>query len=325
MKRCVRGLAALVLPLLAGVTAQAQEGKSWPQGQVAIVVPFGAGSTPDILARMVAEKLQEMYGQPVIVQNRPGNSGAIGMEAVRQSKPDGYTLMTSALGGTIIAPALNKNIPYKPADFTHIAYLGGPPAALTAHKDFPARTLQELVAQARAAKEALPYGVSGLGTHTHLVGELLQQRANFKMEAIAYRGGAQSTTDLLGGHIPVGSIPLVSVSEHIRSGALRGLAVTAPQRLESFPDLPTFAELGYPELTGTTWFGISGPPGMPKDLADRLNADIRKAMQSASVKDFYRRETIVAADYDVASFNAFFADEVKKWHAVVAASGLKMQ
>jgi tripartite-type tricarboxylate transporter receptor subunit TctC len=320
--------AAFALSVMAMATAcvaQAQDARNWPERSISLIVPFGTGSTPDVLARLVADKLSTMYSHPVVVQNRGGASGAIAMEAVRQSKPDGYTLFTSALGGTVILPAVNKNIPYKPNDFTHIAFLGGPPSVVIVHKDFPAKTLQDLIAATKPPKPVLTYGVSGFGTHTHLVGELFQKRVGIKMQAVAYRGGAQSTVDLLGGHIPIGSIPLVSVSEHIRSGALRALAVTSPQRPQGFPDLPTFAELGFPELTATTWFSISAAPGTPKAIAEKLNADIRKALKAPDVVDFYKRENIVVSDLDLDAFNAFFRDEVKKWHGVVAEAGIKLE
>jgi tripartite-type tricarboxylate transporter receptor subunit TctC len=307
------------------LSAMSQTATGWPQKPITLFVPFSAGGPPDILGRMVADRLSERYGQPITVQNRPGGGGSIAMEAVRQSAPDGYTLFTSALGGTVIAPAVNKTIPYKPLDFSHIAFLGGTPSTFTVHRDFKAMRLAELVTMTTPPQPRLAYAMSGVGTHSHLIGELFQKLSGAHWQAVAYRSAASSAVDLVGGHIPIGSSAIVGVSEHIRAGTLRALAVTSSERLGEFPTVPTFAELGYPAMTSISWFGISGPPGLPPAIVDKLNGDIRGVLKSSEAMAFYQRENVLVQDFDPAAFQHYVQLEMTKWHAVAAEAKITVE
>jgi tripartite-type tricarboxylate transporter receptor subunit TctC len=310
--------------LLAGLLLlAAAQGHAWPTKPIKIIVPFAPGGTADTLGRLVAQKLGEQLKASFVVENRAGAGGAIGSDLVAKAAPDGYTLVISGIASHVIAPMLPQGTPYDPArDFTHVALFGGPPAVLAVYAPLPAKDLPELIALAKSG-HALSYGSPGNGTQGHLVAELFKQRAGINMQHIPYKGASGALTDLIAGHIPVVSTTLTTAAPQIRAGRARGLAVSAASRLAEFPAIPTYAELGYPDLVATVWFSLSGPASLPADIVERLNAEVNRALELPDVRERLKPEGIVPSRMSAKEFSAFVAEELKRWGPVVRASGAK--
>jgi tripartite-type tricarboxylate transporter receptor subunit TctC len=313
----------LLLGLLFLVATQAWS-QSWPAKPVKIIVPFAPGGTADTLGRIVAQKLTEHLKSNFIVENRPGAGGALGSELASNAPPDGYTLVVSGIASHVIAPLLPQGTPYDPVkDFTHIALFGGPPAVLAVHPSVKAKDLREFVALAKSKPGALSYGSPGNGTQGQLVAELFKQRAGIDVVHVPYKGASGAVADLIAGHIPAVSTTLTTAASQIRAGRARGLAISAASRLADFPDLPTYAEMGYPDLVATVWFSLSGPANLPPDIVQRLNAEVNRALELPEVRERLKPEGIVPQRMSAKEFSAFVADEVRRWGPAVRASGAK--
>ena len=298
--------------------------QAWPEKPVRIIVPFAPGGSADTLGRLVAQKLSEHLKAGFVIENRAGAGGALGSELAAKAAPDGYTLVVSGIASHVIAPLLPQGTPYDPVrDFTHIALFGGPPAVLAVNPSTEAKDLRELVALAKAKPGALSYGSPGNGTQGQLVAELFKQRAGIQMVHVPYKGAAGAMTDLMAGHIQVVSTTLTTAATQIRAGRARGLAVSAPSRLPDFPDIPTYAEMGYPDLVATVWFSLSGPANLPGDIVNRLNAEVNRALELPDVRERLKLEGIEPSPMGAREFNAFVAEELKRWGPVVKASGAK--
>jgi tripartite-type tricarboxylate transporter receptor subunit TctC len=320
--RSIAKAAALAAATLSCGTASAQ---GWPAKTVRIVVPFAPGGTADTLGRLVSQKLGESLKQNFIVENRGGAGGVIGSELVAKAEPDGYTLVVSGVASHCIAPALSKNFPFDPLkDFTHIALFGGPPGVLVVNPSVPAQDLKQFIAYAKAEPGKLAYGSPGNGTQGHLIAEQFKQVTGIRMTHVPYKGASLAVADLIAGHVPVTSTTLTTAATQIKAGKARALAVSSAKRVPDFPDTPTFAELGYPELTAAIWFSLSGPAGMPADIVNRLNAEVRRILQLPDVRERLRLEGIEPGDLDPQQFAAFVAAELKRWAPVVRASGAKV-
>lgn len=294
-------------------TALAQGNDAWPTKPVRIIVPYAPGGGSDTLGRLVAKHLSETFKQPFVVENRAGAAGTIGSGAVARAEPDGYTLVVSGIGSHVVAPLLN-DVGFDPiTDFTHIAFLGGPPTVLVAHPSQPYKDLKAFVDYAKANPSAISWGSPGQGTHGSMIGEAFSAAAQIKMVAVNYKGGNPAMTDLLAGHIPSAFMSFGTTTPYIQSGKLRALAITSDKRAAGFPDLPTFTELGYPALTGTTWFSLSGPPGMPPAIVQRLNAEVRQALKAPDVVAEMQRQNMETLDMDVAAFNRYIKSEIEHW------------
>jgi tripartite-type tricarboxylate transporter receptor subunit TctC len=295
--------------------------QAWPARPVRIIVPFAAGGTSDNLGRIVAQKLSETLKQPFVVENRGGASGSIGSEMVARAAPDGYTLVVSGVASHVVVTALSK-VPYDPIkDFTHIALFGGPPSVFAVNPSVPARDLKEFVALAKASPGKYAYASPGTGSHGHLVGEVFKKLAGIDITHVPYKGGGPATADLIAGHVPALSTTLSSAATQIRAGKARGLAVSSAARLPDHPDIPTFREMGYPELVATIWFGLSGPAGLPPDIVQRLNAEVRRALQSPDVRERLHPEGIEPGTLDPQQYTAFIAEELKRWVPILRATG----
>ena len=316
--------ARLALAVLVFTGGGARATDAWPTRPVRIVVPYGAGGTADFLGRIAAEKLSQAFGQQFIVENRPGAGGIVGSEAVAHAAPDGYTLEVSGLASHIMAPALRKDLDYDPVNgFTHIVLLGGPPDVIAVNTDVKAKSFAELVALAKATPGGLSYGTAGIGSHGQLVCELLQKRVGFHMTHVPYRGGGPAIADLVAGHVPVACLTLTTASAQLRAGTIRAVVVSTAHRLKTYPDIPTFAEIGYPDLTASTWFALSGPAGLPADVVQRVNAAVIDAFAQPEVRKLLERDAIEPAPMSPAEFTAFFKSEAKRWTPFAHASGAK--
>lgn len=317
------GLQAMLLGAIAGLIAfgsgpvAAQTQPAWPQRAVKIVVPYAAGGTADTLGRLMADYLTTALKQPFIIDNKGGAGGTLGSLQVAKATPDGYTLLLSGIGSHVIAPVQLGNGMDPLKDFTHIALLGGPPSALVVNADLPVKDIKGFIAYVAASPKGLSWGSPGLGTHAQLIGELFAATNKLNMVHIGYKGAGPAVMDLLGGQIQAGFMTLRSAATHIQSGKLRVLAVTSAKRLKDYPDVPTFAELGYPKLTAITWFSLSGPAGMPKNISTKLNLEVRNGLRSPLIKQQLAIEDMETQDLDVDAFKQFFRSEIVLWSPLV--------
>ena len=253
-----------------------------------MIAPFPRGGAADTLGRLVAGKLGESLGQNFVVENRAGAGGVIGSDLVAKSAPDGYTLVVSGVASHALAPALAK-VPFDPLkDFTHIALIGGPPAVFAVHPSIPARDLKSFIALAKTRPGELTYGSPGNGTQGHLVAELFKRSAGIDIRHVPYKGASTAVVDLMAGHIHAISTTLSTAAAQMRAGRIRALAVSSAERLPDYANVPTFRELGFPQLVATVWFSISGPAGMPPDVVARLNGEVRRILQLPDVRERLR-------------------------------------
>ena len=298
--------------------------QAWPTKPVHLIAPFAPGGSADTLGRVVAQKLSESLKESFVVENRPGAGGVIGSEAVAKAAPDGYTLLVSGVASHAVAPALPRGTPYDPVkDFTHIALFGGPPAVLVVNPNVPAKDLKEFVALLKKEPGKYSYGSPGNGTHGQLVAELFKQLAGVDMQHVPYKGASGAITDLIAGHIPAASTTLSTAAGQIHGGKARALALSTANRLPDYPNVPTYAEMGYKDLVAVIWFSLSGPAGMPSDIVEKLNAGVRKALDSPEARNRLRPEGIEPGNLTAAEFTRFVETEVKRWAPVVKASGAK--
>jgi tripartite-type tricarboxylate transporter receptor subunit TctC len=312
-------IAALSILCVAGMNCVTAQPQSWPTRPVRIVVPFSGAGTADLLTRIVADKLSSALGQPFVVEDRPGAGGIIGQESVMRAAPDGYTLVVSSLGSFVITPAFTP-LPFDPfKDFTHIAYLGGQPTVMFVNKDLPQQTLAEFVAYAKAHPGAYTYATISFGSQTQLVNEMLQRDTGIKMTYVPYRGANLIVNDVLGGHLTSGSLALSAAAGQLKAGTLRGLGIGTEERLPAFADIPTFKELGYPDLVSSTWFGLSGPANLPPQIVTRLNAEVVKALHAPDVQARFENEAIDIKSLNADDFTAFFKAEVVRWTPIAKA------
>ena len=314
----------IAILLCCAVWASAAAAQVWPSKPVRLIVPFAPGGSADTLGRLVAQKLSESFKQTFVVENRGGAGGVIGSELVAKAPADGYTLLGSGVASHCIAPALSKEFPFDPLrDFTHIALFGGPPGVLVVHPGVAAKDLREFVALLKAQPGRISYGSPGNGTQGHLLAEQLKQVAGIEMTHVPYKGAGPAVADMIAGHVSAGSTTLSTAATQIRAGKLRALAVSSSRRLADFPDVPTYAELGYPELTATIWFSLSGPAGVPRDIVNRLNSEVRRILQQPDVRERLRPEGVEIGDLDPQAFSAYVAAELKRWAPVVRAAGAR--
>jgi tripartite-type tricarboxylate transporter receptor subunit TctC len=312
-------LAALALALC-GSPARADE---WPTHPVRIIVPFGAGGAGDTLARIVAQHLSETLGQPFIVEDRPGAGGIVGTQQVVTAPPDGYTIGITNLSTMSLIPIINPEATYHPlGDLRHIAYIGGSPVVLAANQATHAKTLADFIAYANAPGHAFTFSSSGMGSDGHLMGVAIATALNVKPEHVPYKSTAEALTDVVAGQVPFSTSTLSSTSGFLHSNTLIGIAVTSSERVPDFPDLPTFKELGHPELLDNTWFAFSGPAKLPDDIVKKLNAATVAAVALPDVQERFRRDGFLEQPMNAEEFTRFVAAENAKWKAIIERAGL---
>lgn len=319
MSRVFSLVAALVLGLPATPVALAQ---AWPTKPIRLVVPMPPAGTTDNMGRLAGQKLSELLGQPVIVENRAGANGNIGSDYVAKSAPDGYTLLVSGVGSQGINATLYRNMTYDIVEgLTHIAMIAKGPNALVINPSFPANNLRELLALVKAQPGKYNYASTGSGASNHLSMEMLKGAAGVFITHIPYRGGAPAMLDLMSGQVPMMFINFDSAVPHVKAGKMRALAVTSLTRRAALPDVPTVAESGFPGFEAESWTGISGPPGMPADVTEKINAAMLKVVQLPDVKERFAGLGLDAAPGTPAQMKAFVKNEVEKWGKAVRASG----
>jgi tripartite-type tricarboxylate transporter receptor subunit TctC len=314
---------AVAAGMAAASVASAQTG--FPAKAVHLFVPYPAGGAVDILARTLGDELSKNWGQPVIVENRPGAGGLVASQALATSPPDGYTLIVVA-SGHATNPFLYPKMPYDTfKDFTSICLLASSPNILLVRADSPFKTLADLLAQARAKPGSLSYGMAGNGTSTHLAGELLKNLAKVDIVAIPYKGGAPAMNDLLGGQIPMSFNNGPESIGQIGAGKVRALAVTTATRAPFLPDVPTMAEAGVPGYDTGVWWGLLGPAGMPANIVAQLSSDFLAALKAPAVKE--RLNTLGSSPIGSSpkQFDAVIRADYEKWGPIIKAAGMKAE
>jgi len=302
--------AATTLLCLAGAQVQAQ---GWPNRPVKIIAPFAAGGAADTLGRIIAEQLSTAFHQQFYVENRGGAGGIVGALAGAQAEPDGYTLVISSIASNVISPVFNANSGYDGMrDFTHIAYLGGPPVVMVVHPSLGATTYQDFLKVARASKDPLSFISPGTGSHGFLVGEYLAREEGYKVSHIPYKGAGPALADLVAGHVKLGTMTFSSAAGQIRAGKVLPLAVSTEKRIPSFPDIPTFREVGR-DLVAATWFSLSGPAKLPNDIVQQVSRETLKAMQSPEVQKRLALDAIETKLMSPEELTKFIASEIARW------------
>lgn len=291
-----------------------------------MIVPYPPGGSADILARAIGQRAGEGLGQPFVIDNRPGAGTAIGAEALAKSAADGYTVMMGTVSSHAINPTLSRKLPFDPVkDFTPIALVASIPFAMIVHPSVPARSVKEFIAFAKAKPGQLNYSSAGYGTSNHLAGELLKSMAAIDIVHVPYKGSAPALNDLIAGQVSLMFDLVLTAAPHIKSGAVRALAVTGVQRSGVLPDLPTVAQSGLPGYEVSAWFGIFAPADLPQPIVRRLNGEFVKAMQHPDLKHRLASQGADPLTSTPEEFAAFQRTEIDKWAKVVKASGIKVE
>jgi tripartite-type tricarboxylate transporter receptor subunit TctC len=308
--------------LLCGAV-QAQE---YPTKPIRLIVPFAPGGLADTSARAVAEKLGARLGQSVVVENRPGASGNIGMQAVAQSAPDGYTLVLGFDGTVVINPHIFAKTGFDVLnDFAPVTKLGDATLLLVAHPSVPAKNIMELIAYEKTRPGTLSYGTSGTGGTPHLAGELLNQRTGTKFVHVPYKGGGQAVIDVVGGQIPLVFTAVASAQQHVKSGKVIGIGVSSGKRAASLPEVPTFAESGLTDFVVDSWVGILAPAKTPKPIVERLQRELAAVLNDPDVRDRYATLGIEPVGNTPEQFGAQIRADLARWEKVVKQAGIKVE
>lgn len=313
-------LLALLAICLSSVEAMAQ---TFPSRPVRLVVTYPAGGSSDLMARIMGQKLSEAWGQPVVIESKPGAAGSIGMEYAARQTPDGYTFVIGNLGPALVNPLINK-VPYAmDKDFIAVALTATGPNILVVPAASPFKNLSELLAAANAKPSSLSFGTSGPGSMAHLGGELIMRQASVKMISVPYKGGGQAVNDLLAGHLDMMVSDALPVSQFIKTGKLRPLAITSAKRSPMSPDIPTFAEAGLNGLVAENWWGVYLPVGTPKAIVDNYHATLVKVMADPDLKEKFAGLGVEAMATTQDEFKAFLAAEHTKYAKLVADNNIK--
>jgi tripartite-type tricarboxylate transporter receptor subunit TctC len=299
--------------------------QSYPTKPVRFIVSFPPGGSSDLIARAIAPHMSERLGQPVVVENRPGAGGMIGVDAVAKAPPDGYTIGLAAAGALSSNISLYPKMPFHPEkDLAHISTLAMIPFFLIAHPSQPP-TLKEVIAKAKSAPGTLSFGHGGNGSTMHLSGELLNMLAGVKIQAVPYKGSGPVSADVLGGQVPLGVVDVPSAISNVRAGKLRALAVTSKRRISAAPEVPTFEEAGVPGYEAIGWFGVVAPAGTPRPIIERLNAQIRAALEAPQIRQRALDAGTEPFTTTPEAFSAMIREETQKWAKVIQTGGIKLQ
>ena len=318
-------IAAIWLGFTLALTAGAVYAQTWPSRTIRLIVPFPPGGGNDVIARAVAQKLGERLGQQVVVDNRAGANGIVGLQALMQSAPDGHTIAVGAAGPLAVNPALYDKLPYDPLkDFAPITNMVNFPLLLVTHPSVPAKTTRELVALAKAKPGTLYYSSPGSGNSGHLAGELFNSVAGVKTVHVPYKGQGPALADLLTGQVQMLYSSIPSVLPHVKQGQLNAIAVGSAKRVPSLPDIPTIAESGVPGYEAYSWVGMIAPAGTPKDIITRLNREIVDILKQKDVADKLNGQGALPVGDTPEQFGAYIKAEMEKWGAVVRAANIKV-
>jgi tripartite-type tricarboxylate transporter receptor subunit TctC len=322
--RIVRSL-VVAFGLIAALLSSAVLAQTFPSKPVHLIVTYPPAGSSDLMARILAQKLSEVWGQPVIVENKAGAAGSIGMDYAAHQAPDGHSFVIGNLGPTVVNPLLSK-VPYDvERDFIPVSLISTGPNILVVNPSSPAKTLGELIAYARANPGKLNFGSGGSGSVAHLSGEMLKNLAHVDIVHVPYKGGILSVNDLLAGNVQLVFSDALPVMPHIRAGKLRALAVTSPERSPLAPDIPTCVESGLPGLVAVNWWGVLLPAGTPKSIADKFHADLVRVMQDAGVKEKFALLGVDALSGTPEQFGAYIKAESAKYAKLVKEAGIRAE
>ena len=316
----MRTLLTIAAVMLAAPEAHAQ---SWPERPVRVVVGFGAGGSGDVVARIVAARFSDVFGQQFVVENRPGATGAIGAELVARSAADGYTLMLATQPQISVVPLMTK-APYDPVkDFAPISNIGAVPYVLVINRAVPATNLAEFIDYARSRPGQLSYAVTGFGSVNHLTTMLLLKQAGLDMVPVAYKGGSSGLTDVMAGHVHAYLVGAAVALPHAESHDLRLLAVTSEHRLPQLPRVPTLAESGFPELKVLLWAGLMAPAGTPRPIIDRLSVETGRAVRDPEFAKHLAANGIGPLGSTPEEFAAMIARDIAFWRDAISLTGVR--
>jgi tripartite-type tricarboxylate transporter receptor subunit TctC len=322
----MRGVSALLAQLLValGIGGGVADAQTYPSRTITFVVPFPPGGSTSLVGRVIADKMSQLLGQSIIVDNRGGAGGTVGAKAVAKSEPDGYTLMVGYTGTLAIAPSLYRNAGYDPRkDFMPIGMIGSAPSSLVVHPSFPANTVAEAVAYAKANPGKVNFGSAGIGTVGHITGEYFARATGISIVHIPYKGSGPAVSDLLGGHIPMSFSPIATTASNVKAGLLRGLAVTSVRRNNLLPDVPTMMEAGVTGFDAVLAYGLVAPAGTPRAVIDKLNAALQSALASDEVKKQLELDGTEITPSTPEQYADFIDKDEKKWSELVKASGVE--
>lgn len=319
--RCRFVAGALLLAAALGAQAQA-----WPAKPIRIIVPVATGGIADYYSRLMGPKLTELWGQPVLVENRAGGGGNIGADAVAKAAPDGYTFLMGFIGPNAVNQFLFKSMPYNTMkDLVPVAMVAEAEGLLAVHPSVPINSVADLLAQARANPGKLSYSSGGVGTSSHLAGELFKSMAKVDLIHVPYKGNAPAVADLIGGQVQMSFATLTTIVPHVRAGKLRGIAVIGGQRSQAVPNLPTIAEGGVPGFAVNNWIGLFAPAGTPSEIIRRLNAEVMKIMQAPEIAARMVQQGERFAPNTPEEFGRFIRAEADKWEKVIRDAGIKAE
>jgi tripartite-type tricarboxylate transporter receptor subunit TctC len=316
----------LALCVLVAFLSPQAGAQGYPSKSVKVVVGFPPGGGTDILARIVAQKLSEAWGQAVVVENRPGASATIAANVVAQAPADGYTLSMGQLTPNAIAPALFAKLPYDASrDFVPIILVGTSPNVLVLNPSVPAKDVAELAALARSKPGKLTYASSGAGSLQHIAAEMFKSVAGVDVVHVPYKGSGQAVIDLISGQVDMNFDSIPAVIQHVKSGKLRAIAVTAKKRASGLPDIPAIAESGYPDYDLTTWWGLFAPAGTPSEIVARIHRDTLSVLQNAEVKERFATLSVDPGGGTSREFATYVGEEIAKYDALVKRLNIKME
>ena len=322
--RSLRAIALCAVAFTLALGAVEASAQAYPTKPVKLVIAFPPGGTSDFVGRVIADKMSQFLGQPIVVENKPGATGLIGTQSVMQAAPDGYTLLLAPSDFTL-APGLQPKPPYDPVkDFAAIGLFINYPHVLVAYPGLPANNAKELIALAKAKPGQLNFASGGSGGSNHISGVAFAHAAGIDLTHVPYKGNGPAITDLLADRVQLLFTSIGPVEGHLKAGKLKAIAVTGPKRLVALPDVPTVSEIAIPGYEFMTWYGLAAPAGTPRAIIDRLNADLRKTMASPEVME---KLANIGGDLTVNSpdeFSAMIRSEVGRWHKLARDTNLKL-
>ena len=322
MSRLVRLLGLATLMLWPAVSIA----QDFPNHPIRFIVPFPAGGPSDVISRVLTDKMSSMLGQPVVIENRAGAGGLIGINSVAKSAPDGYTIAIAPSSQLAMNVTLRDDMPFNPMkDLALLTQIVSVPEILVVNPNVPAKTLSELVALAKAEPGKLTFALTGPGGMPHMAMELLKYTAGMDLVHAPYTGAAPAVNDLLGGHVQMMFADVPVLMGSIKAGTLRALAIGSPKRIAILPDVPTTAELGMPKVEADNWYGLVAPVATPKPVLDRLYATASEALRSPEVKDKLAGQGVIAVGNSSADFRAYVQREIDRWGELIKATGIKIK
>jgi tripartite-type tricarboxylate transporter receptor subunit TctC len=315
---------ALSVCLAIVASATTASAQSFPSGPVRLIVPLPAGGVTDLMARIATKHLKEMWGQAVVVENRPGGNTGVGAHDVEQAPPDGLTLLVAPDSTFTANPALFSKLIYDPNNFTPISVLCRGTPMLMVHPSLPVKSVSELIAYAKASPGKLSYGSFGIGTYAHLSMEELKQRTGMQLQHVPYRGAAPGLEGLLGNEVSVLLLNLSSVAQYAKSGQVRLIAAATEKRVPILPDLPTISET-VPGFSTSVWFGLWGPAKMPPELTAKIYADVSKVLDLPETRDFFEANSLTRVDLPPQQFGELIQSDLKHWTTIINTVGVKIE